>query len=315
MASIRDAFFNTLYQQIRLGADTYVVTPDLGAPSLDALRENDPDHYISVGIAEQSLISISAGLALAGKNVVAYGLNPFPITRAYDQIRSLLAEFSIPVTVCGLNTGFCSAESGYTHMALEDFAMVRALGNIHIFNPTDETIAQMLAEATVTCKEPRYIRFDKTLRGVLYQRDEIDFSVGFTTYGSSAAQIILISNGCYVRPLRALADEYAAKGIAVKCIDLYALPFNPIALKAEVSAGHQIITIEENALPGGLGSCILEFLSDQSLNIPVHRIGYDPQSEHFKVFTNQNYIAEHLGLDIAAVRHAINDSLAKERKE
>ena len=108
-----------------------VVSADIGAPSLDDLRLYYPEHFINVGIAEQSLISISAGLIKAGKKVVAYGLNPFPVTRAYDQIRCLMGELNIPLILCALNAGLCSANAGYTHMAIEVFGMMRMLPNIH----------------------------------------------------------------------------------------------------------------------------------------------------------------------------------------
>ena len=84
LVSVRDAFFNKLYEKIKSGEDIYVLSSDLGAPSLDDLRKYYPERFINVGIAEQSLISISTGMVKAGKKVVAYGLNPFPMTRAFD---------------------------------------------------------------------------------------------------------------------------------------------------------------------------------------------------------------------------------------
>lgn len=105
MPSVRDKFFNTIFEMIKFGEDIYVVSADLGAPSLDDLRKYFPNRFINVGIAEQSLISISAGLAVSSKKVIAYGLNPFPVTRAYDQLRCLMGELKIPVTLCALNSG------------------------------------------------------------------------------------------------------------------------------------------------------------------------------------------------------------------
>ena len=95
MISVRDAFFNKIYDLVKSGEDIVIVTPDLGAPSLDEFRKNYPEKYVSVGIAEQNMISVAAGICLSGQNVIAYGLNPFPVTRAYDQIRSLMAELGV----------------------------------------------------------------------------------------------------------------------------------------------------------------------------------------------------------------------------
>ena len=137
MLSVRDKFFNTIFELIKSGEDIYVVSADLGAPSLDDLRKYFPERFISVGIAEQSLVSISAGLATAGKKVVAYGLNPFPVTRAFDQVRCLMGELKIPVTLCALNAGVCSAEAGYTHMAIDVFNIMKCVPCVRIFNPAD----------------------------------------------------------------------------------------------------------------------------------------------------------------------------------
>ena len=96
---VRDAYFSEIYELTKLGEDIVIVSADLGAPSLDLFRRDFPQRFISVGIAEQNLLSVAAGIALAGKKVIAFGLNPFPVTRAFDQMRNLLNNLQIPITV------------------------------------------------------------------------------------------------------------------------------------------------------------------------------------------------------------------------
>lgn len=302
MTSVRDTFFNSIYEQIQKGEDYYIVTSDLGAPSLDDLRKYYPDRYISVGIAEQSLISISAGLTMAGHKVIAYGLNPFPVTRAYDQIKSVVAGLNVPLTICALNAGLCSAESGYTHIPAEDFAMVRMLPNIDMYNPTDCTIARLLADTTAFIEHPRFIRFDKKLGEKLYETKEIEIEKGFSVYGPEKAEITVVTLGIYVPDMRLLANEFNG---GIKIIDVFKMKPDIPALVELLRSSKAIITVEENMLEGGLGSFILEVLSDYKLSIPAHRMGVKFMPYH--VFANRDYIQKDQSIDVKSVRKLLRD--------
>lgn len=302
--SVRDSFFNEIFELTKKGNDILIVTPDLGAPSLDNFRKYFPEKFISVGIAEQNLISVSAGLSLSGKKVVVYGLNPFPITRAFDQIRCLLAEQKIPVTLCALNAGLCSAECGYTHMPIEDIGMMRTLSNIHTLNPSDTLMAQKMAREVISCDYPRYIRFDKAIQEILYQDCEIDFHLGFTTYGHPG-RLCIITYGYFVFPIRQIVDQWLKKGVNIQLVDLFSLPVQEKRLIDIIEKSQQILTIEENVLPGGVGSYILELLSDFQIVRPVKRMGLKFPNGYYEVFTNRNYIQHEQKLDIESIETAI----------
>lgn len=294
MPSVRDAFFNEIYNLVKSGEDICIITADLGAPSLDDFRRDFPERYISVGIAEQSLVSIASGLALGGKKVIAYGLNPFPVTRAFDQVRCLMAELNIPITLCALNAGLCSAECGFTHMPVEDMAMMRTLGNVRTFNPTDETIAMKLARETEECKYPRFIRFDKSLNGALYPDEQVDFSDGFVCLKESGHYDIgIITCGCYAKELR----DWALNESGTQLIDIFEFPNNKTKLLETMKACNAILTVEENVLSGGIGSYILELLSDGGIYKPLKRLGLNFEKGYYDVFTSRDYIRN--GQDIS----------------
>lgn len=298
MTTVRDAFFDSVYKKIQLGEDIYIVTPDLGAPSLDDLRKYYPERFISVGIAEQSLITISAGLLLSGHKVIAYGLNPFPVTRAYDQIRCVMAELNVPLTLCGLNAGICSADAGYTHMAVDVFGMMRMLPNIQTILPSDVTMAECIAEEALAHPRPRYIMFDKAIREQFHERNEIDFDKGFLLYRPEKnARLALVGNGCYSAVCRQIVDEYASRSIPLLFVEPYAVPLDRAALLRELAGVSYIVTIEENVLPGGLGSYLLELLSDERMGIPVTRLGLRLESGVPRVLMNRAYLRERQGLD------------------
>lgn len=308
MLSVRDKFFNTIFELIKSGEDIYVVSADLGAPSLDDLRKYFPERFINVGIAEQSLIAISAGLAASGKKVAAYGLNPFPVTRAYDQVRCLMGELKIPVTLCALNAGICSAEAGYTHMAVEVFNMMRCVPNVRIFNPADETLSEMLARDTVNAESPRYIIFDKAAKGVLYDKSELDTDKGYAVYqpAQESPRLTVVTYGSFIPMVREIAECYAEKNISVKVVDMFACPVDEQAFLQDVNNGSKIITLEENVLSGGLGSYVLEILADNQITIPVKRCGLTFNDGVPQVFMNRDFLRERYRLDRIGIADAID---------
>lgn len=313
MASVRDAFFNKIYDLVKNGEEIYIITADLGAPSLDDFRRDFPDYYISVGIAEQNLISVAAGMALAGKKVVAYGLNPFPATRAFDQIRSLMAELNIPMTVCALNAGICAAECGYTHMPVEDMAMLRTLSNVKVINPSDEIISSKLAADTCSLKYPRFIRFEKFITGKRYAESEIDFNTGYAIakkVNDSNKKLSIITNGIYVPQLATLLAK--EKYNSVQIIDIFSLPVNEVEFIKEIKDYKHIITIEENVLAGGIGSYVLEMLSDYDISKSVYRMGLNFNQGYYDVFTSRDYIRENQKIDKKNILQTIDRFLKKE---
>lgn len=303
MSTVRDAFFNEIYNQICNDEDIYVITADLGAPSLDALRKDFPNRYISAGIAEQNLIEVSSGLTWAGKNVVAYGLNPFPITRAFDQVRCLMAELKVPFTLCALNAGLCSAECGYSHMPIEDISMLRALSNIEIYNPSDEYISTLLAKQTSKITTPRIIRFDKSINGYMY--DYVDLNKGFAVQGNKEfSKVGVVASGCYSKELSPICNK-----LNIKLIDVFKFPFNESLLIDELLKCEHIVTVEENVLKGGLGSAILELLSDFNLAKKVERFGLKLTNGYYGVFTNRQFIRKDQLIDIDSLVHHLSNLL------
>ncbi len=312
MTSVRDAFFMEIYNQVKNGANIYIITADLGAPSLDDFRRDFPERYISAGIAEQDLIQIAAGMTWGGCKVIAYGLNPFPITRAFDQIRCLMAELSVPITLCVLNAGLCAAECGYTHMPIEDMAMLRTLSNIEIYNPSDENISIRLARETTRTNKPRIIRFDKMINGKRNSVLDSNIDRGFLVNGcANNAKLGIITQGCFSQEL---FDYCSDKKKGIKLIDIFKIPVDEVSLLAEIGKCDEIISIEENIKSGGLGSMILEILSDNEINKSIKRFGLSMKDGYYSVFTNRTFIRKDQGIDIEQLKKMIDCTLCLEEK-
>lgn len=295
--NVRDRFFYELYAQAKAGKDVMVVSSDLGAPSLDDFRRDYPQRFVNVGIAEQNAIAVASGLALAGKIAFTYGLNPFPVTRSFDHIRNLLASLKIPVTVAALKAGSCTAEAGFSHMAIENMSLLRTLRNLRIVNPSDETISQKMIREIVEYPKPGFVQFDPFISGVLYDETEIDFSKGFAVSGRD--------NGTAVVTYGIWAHRLKKEALSVKLIDCFSLPLNIALFVEELRNCKKIITIEDGIATGGIGSMLLEIMNDYELQIPVKRMALWFKGGYPVVSCDREQIFEAEGLTLEALKKEI----------
>lgn len=296
---VRDVFFDEIYHKTKEGEDIVIVSSDIGAPSLDDYRRDFPNRFINVGIAEQNLLAVSSGLQLAGKKVVAYALNPFPVTRAFDQVRNIMASLQVPITVTALNAGTCSAEAGYTHMPIENVSLMRTLRNLQIVNPSDGTVAKKLADMVVDEPYPRYVQFDKYIEGTLYAAGDIDFGTGFITNGKEST-IAVVAYGI-------MAHQLMKRNLPVKVIDCFCLPVQEEKFVQEVEGCTQIVTVEDGMVNGGIGSMVLEIFNDRGIQVPVVRKGLRFRQGYPSVFTNREMLWQEEGLELLGLEQEIRE--------
>lgn len=299
---VRDAFFNEIYDLTKKGKDIVIVSSDLGAPSLDLFRKEFPHRFVNVGIAEQNAVAVAAGLQLAGKQVIYYGLNPFPVTRSFDQVRNIMEALQIPITVTALNAGTCSADAGYTHMAIENMSLMRTLSHVQLVNPSDETVARKLAQECINNPRPRYVQFDKFIQGIYYEtKDEIDFSKGFVS-NQIESDLIIVAYGIMSRTMLNI-------NLPVKVIDCFSIPIDELAFVQEIQKAKKILTVEDGVLSGGLGSIVLEILNDNCINIPVIRKGLRFLNGMPKEYLNRDKIYDYEQLKETDLRTTIQELL------
>ena len=154
---IRDAFFDELYEIAKEDKEVLFLTADMGALSLEKFKRDLPSQYINVGIAEQNMISVAAGLTLGGKKVFVYAIAPFITQRCYEQIKIDLACMRLSVTIIGAGAGIAYNSDGFTHHATQDIAIMRALPGMIILNPADSVTAaaESSAPGRVAAASPR----------------------------------------------------------------------------------------------------------------------------------------------------------------
>jgi transketolase len=292
MNGARYAYLEEVCALASANRDIVVVSADYAAPVFDSFRKEHPEQYISVGIAEQNLMAVSSGLAMAGKRPVAYGLAPFPILRAYDQIKCAVANMRLPVNIAASGVGF--SESGITHANIDDIAMARSIPNMKIITPTDNIMGRAAAGYALESAGPVYLRFDKCCEGEVYAGQGIDFGRGFGILrdGSDAA---VVTGGYMALCLCGAADSWEAAGVSVKIIDLHSLPFDASGLFATIG-DLPIVTAEEHILHGGIGSAILEYANASGRKNTIRRMGIDFGGAYPASAGSREYYIQKFGL-------------------
>ena len=297
--SQRDAFWNKVYELAKRDKDIVIITADMGAPSLDKIRKELGAQFVNVGIAEQNAITIASGLALSGKRVFAYAIAPFITLRCLEQIRVENAIMNIPITIVGVGAGFSYEEAGPTHHLLEDVGVLRTLPNIKIHTTTDSVMAAAFAEITCNSKNTDYVRIYRQTLPSVY-KNSADFSKGFNVL-KKHKDTYIISSGSMVQ----MALD-SSKRFDIGVIDLFTLPISEELLYV-IKKCKKIVTIEENFLPCGMGSAVLEFLNDNKADIKLKRIG---------ISLEKGYCYKYGGVDVIRKYYEIDgDSVYKQVKD
>jgi len=300
--TMRDSFFDRLYEIAKRDRNLYLISADMGAPSLDKFRRDCKKQFINVGIAEENMVLVATGLSLSGKKAYIYAIMPFVTSRCYEMLKVDLSLMNTPVTAIGVGAGFGYDDSGPTHHCTEDITIMRVLPNFHIFSPSDSFMAYKLAEVTYKLKSPSYVRLDRKMLPQIYD-EKTDFSDGLSIL-KEGKDFYIIGTGNMTHRAIEVSEELEKYRINAGVIDLYRIkPINEKLLTKTVKNVKGIITIEEHLLAGGMGSAVVEVLVDNGINLPVKRFGV--KNRYLYVYGSRENIQRVCGLDKNSVAKGI----------
>ncbi|MFI5251170.1 MAG: transketolase family protein [Bacteroidota bacterium] len=238
-----------------------------GSVKVDLFAKEFPDRFISVGVAEQDMMGVAAGLALAGKIPFASAYGEFAAGRPFDQIRQSIAYSRMPVKICASHCGITVGPDGATHQSLEDIALMSVLPNMTVATPCDYHQAKRMVKASVQWKHPIYIRFFRDNTPV-FTDPKAPFEVGKGDTLIDGKDATVIACGLQVWEAILAAQELKEKGVNVRIINMHTIkPLDKdIILKAAKETG-AIVTAEDHQIHGGLGGAVAEYLA-QALPTP-----------------------------------------------
>jgi transketolase len=261
---VRNTFSETLYAEATANPDVYIVVADISpAGSMAKFSSEYPERFINVGVAEQSMIGIAAGLALKGCQPFAYTIATFSLYRPFEMIRDDLCYQNLPVTVVGMGAGVIYSTLGGTHHTQEDIAIASALPNMQVLAPCDPLEC---VEATRWCARqkngPVYLRIGKAGEPVLTAQAE-PWQFGKLRYLRRGSDICILTYGVITAMATEIADKLAAQGRSVSLISAHTLkPLDHEGITAALQRHRQIVVIEEHAPQGGLASQVKQVAWD-----------------------------------------------------
>ena len=276
-------------------SDLRVLVADVtGSARLDDFAKNAPEKLINVGIAEQNMIGIAAGLASTGKTVFATTFAPFASMRCFEMLRTQLGYMNLNVKVVGLMSGLAGGVVGNTHYGLEDLAITRVIPNMTVLSPADgvETYKAVLAAAEMN--GPCYIRLTGTNGAMPVYKDDYDFQIGKGIVLKEGTDVALIATGSMVSEAQRVARALTKSEISAGVIDMHTIkPLDTKLLDAVFANYKMIVTIEEHFAIGGLGSAVAEYKSGLKNSLPHLIIGIP---DVFEKAGDYNYMLTTLGL-------------------
>ena len=290
-----EVFASTLLELAREDSDLLVVTSDSrGSAKLAPFAKAAPGQIVEVGIAEQNLVGIAAGLAAAGKNVFAVSPACFLTARSLEQIKNDVCYSDRPVSVIGISAGVSYGALGTTHHSLHDFAVLRAIHNITIVAPADNFETREAIKAAAKLPVPAYLRFGKKPMPHL-PRVTPRFELGKASLVRQGNDMSFIACGETVAPAMAAAELLAGDGIECRVISMHTIkPLDKSAVLKAATETRGLITVEEHSVHGGLGEACASLLLQSGLRTHFKIVGFP--DEH-TVTGSQQEIFQHYGID------------------
>ncbi|MGN1044461.1 MAG: transketolase family protein [Candidatus Methanomethylophilaceae archaeon] len=269
----RNYYGKALAKLAETDKNVVVLDADLaGSTKTSEFRKVAPERFVEVGIAEQDMIGVAAGLAASGKTVFASTFAVFASGRCWEQIRLAMAYPKLNVKVVSTHCGISVGPDGASHQALEDLAIMRAIPNMTVISPADAYEAYAATLAIAEYDGPVYMRLGRADMPVIFD-ENVKFEIGKARLLRSGSNVTLIGTGQMVSLCMDAAEALEEEGISADVIDMSTIkPLDVEAIYESVSKTGCVVTAEEHSVIGGLGSAVSEFLSE-NFPCPLTRIG------------------------------------------
>jgi transketolase len=304
-----EVFAATLLELARQDPDLLVVTSDSrGSAKLAPFAKAVPGQIVEVGIAEQNLVGVAAGLAAAGKKVYAVSPACFLTARSLEQIKNDLCYSDRPVKAVGISAGVSYGALGTTHHSLHDYAVLRAIHNITIVAPADNFETREAVRAAARSTTPVYLRFGKKRMPHLPQV-EPSFELGRASLIREGTDLSFLACGETVAPAYEAAELLAKEGVSCRVLSLHTIkPLDVAAVRKAATETGGVITVEEHSVNGGLGEACAGLLLQEGIHTRFKIAGF---SDEHTVTGSQEEIFRHYGLDGPGLAGLAHNLLAK----
>lgn len=297
------AFGITLMELMKERDDIMVLSADMSTPAgLDKFKAAYPDHFMNVGIAEQNMIGIAAGLADEGYKVICVAQACFITMRCFEQVRQYAGYMGIPMILVGIGSGLSLQYMGNTHYALEDIALMRTISGMTIVAPCDALEASKALERAVNNNGSSYIRLFGGTGIPAVHPDNIDFELGKAIKLREGKDVAILACGSMVKQALGVADSLAEQDIKAGVIDVHTInPFDNAIIDI-CKDKKLVVTIEEHRLTDGLSSVISVRMKEKQISTATLNIGVD---NDYPLPGSYPYMLEQCGLSVERITNSI----------
>jgi transketolase len=260
--SARSVMGNTLFELAKQNDNVWALTADTGG-ALKEYKKTFPDRYVDVGVAEQNLAGIAAGLALEGNIPFIAGMIPFMVMRACEQNRTAICYQDLPVRFIGTGGGLTSG-GGSTHNAMEDISIMKSMVNMTVLSIGDPNMVRDIMLLSMTYPHPLYLRLAQGKKDrMLYEPGKYEYKIGIGLTAREGKDATIFAHGEMVYEALESANILAGEGINIRVIDMYSIkPVDKDLIVKAVQETHHILVLEDHLMEGGLASTIADVFAD-----------------------------------------------------
>ena len=271
----------------------------------DSFKKKYPTRVMEVGIAEQNMISASAGVANEGYDVFASSYSTFITSRALDQIRVNMGMMQIPLKLVGIGGGLADGSLSATHMAIEDESNLRSVPGITVIVPADGLELVKTLFAVLHYDKPVYIKLTGENHSPIIYKDDFAFEIGKANELRSGEDIAILANGVILEKVLKAATKLEDDGISCSVIDMHTVTPIDEAMLHKIKNMKMIVTVEEHCVRGGLGSAVAEWYADKKESPVQITIGVD--KDRYPLACEYDELLHECGLDVESIVNRIKN--------
>jgi len=304
---MRIAFINTLFEMAKKDNRMMLLTGDLGFSVFEKYIEELPKQYLNMGVAEQNMTGVAAGMAMEGKIPLIYSIVPFVTMRNFEQIRNDICYQNLNVKIVGVGAGFSYGPYAHTHHGLEDIGILRTLANLIILCPGDPIEVALATNAMLNHIGPVYLRLGKAGESNIHKTIP-NFKIGKGILIEDGKDLTIIGTSTLLQRAWEVASSLKEKGLLVRLISMHTIkPLDTQIIFESAKKTPAIFALEEHSIIGGLGSAIAEVLAENRTNVIFKRIGVPDRFT--KVIGSQEFMRRANGLSVEQIVNTILERL------
>lgn len=306
---MRTAFVSELETIMKKDENTFLLTGDLGFSVFERIKEKFEKQYLNMGVAEQNMVGVAAGMALTGKQVFVYSIIPFIIYRPFEQLRNDICYQNLPVRLVGVGAGFSYSDAGFTHHAIEDYGILRSLPNLTILSPADPLEVSAHMKLIHTISGPSYMRLSRNGEPVLHNQHKF-LKIGTALEVAKGDDFLFVATGNVLGKAIKVAKSLEMDGYTSEILDYHTIkPFDEKTLIKHTNGKKLIVTFEEHLTATGLYSLVAQLVLNNELSVKIVPFGISEPVVHLS--GSRDYMLSQYGMNDHAIYERIKKTMAR----